>query len=94
MDMLIAAHTVIFAEDADRARAFFRDVLGLPNVDAGGGWLIFRAPPVLAGHDRGSSRFPGRGRIQRVQDQGSRPAIDRCARHLPHASVSCCPVGA
>jgi hypothetical protein len=25
------------------------------------------------GHDRGSSRFPGRGRIQRVQDQGSRP---------------------
>jgi hypothetical protein len=28
---------------------------------------------VLAGHDRGSSRFPGRGRIQRVQDQGSRP---------------------
>ena len=28
---------------------------------------------VLAGHDRGSSRFPGRGRIQRVQDRGSRP---------------------
>ena len=45
--MIIAAHTVIFAEDADRARAFFRDVLGLPNVDAGGGWLIFRAPPGI-----------------------------------------------
>ena len=28
---------------------------------------------VLAGRDRGSSRFPGRGRIQRVQDQGSSP---------------------
>jgi hypothetical protein len=30
----------------------------------------------LAGHDReSSSRFSGRGRIQRVQDQGSRPVI-------------------
>ena len=28
---------------------------------------------VLTGHDRGSSRFPSRGRIQRVHDQGSRP---------------------
>jgi hypothetical protein len=42
----------------------------------------------LAGDDRGSSRFPGRGRIQRVQDQGSRPvlcgttsATDRGDRH-------------
>ncbi len=26
-------------------RAFFRDVLGFPSVDAGGGWLIFAAPP-------------------------------------------------
>ena len=32
---------------------------------------------VLAGHDRGSSRFPGRGRIQRVQDQGSSPGSPR-----------------
>jgi catechol 2,3-dioxygenase-like lactoylglutathione lyase family enzyme len=40
------AHTIIFASDADAARAFFRDVLGFPYVDAGGGWLIFRAPPA------------------------------------------------
>src|SRR5215472_2769242 len=25
--------------------AFFRDVLGFSSVDAGGGWLIFTAPP-------------------------------------------------
>ena len=32
-------------------RAFFRDVLGFPSVDAGGGWLIFAAPPAeLAVH--------------------------------------------
>jgi catechol 2,3-dioxygenase-like lactoylglutathione lyase family enzyme len=39
------AHTIIFASDADRARTFFRDVLGLANIDAGDGWLIFRLPP-------------------------------------------------
>jgi hypothetical protein len=31
--------------DADADRAFFRDVVGLISVDAGGGWLIFAAPP-------------------------------------------------
>jgi catechol 2,3-dioxygenase-like lactoylglutathione lyase family enzyme len=52
--MIVAAHTVVFAEDAEAARAFFRDVLGLPNVDAGGGWLIFRSPPAeLAVHPSG-----------------------------------------
>lgn len=30
---------------------FFRDVLGLSSVDAGGGWLIFALPPAeLAAH--------------------------------------------
>jgi hypothetical protein len=43
--MAVGAHPLIFAEDADRARAFLRDVLDLPSVDAGSGWLIFRAPP-------------------------------------------------
>ena len=43
--MIAGAHTIIFAEDAERARAFFRDVLGWPHVDAGGGWLIFALPP-------------------------------------------------
>jgi catechol 2,3-dioxygenase-like lactoylglutathione lyase family enzyme len=39
------AYTILFAEDADAARAFLRDVLGFPAVDAGGGWLIFALPP-------------------------------------------------
>jgi predicted enzyme related to lactoylglutathione lyase len=43
--VIIATHSVIFAEDADKARAFFRDVLDLPNVDAHDGWLIFKLPP-------------------------------------------------
>ena len=49
--MIIGMHAVVFASDAERARAFFADVLGLPHVDAGDGWLIFRAPPAeLAAH--------------------------------------------
>jgi catechol 2,3-dioxygenase-like lactoylglutathione lyase family enzyme len=39
------AHTIIYAEDAEAAREFFRDVLGWPSVDAGEGWLIFELPP-------------------------------------------------
>jgi catechol 2,3-dioxygenase-like lactoylglutathione lyase family enzyme len=41
-----AVHAIVFSEDADAARAFFRDVLELPCVDAGGGWLIFALPPA------------------------------------------------
>jgi catechol 2,3-dioxygenase-like lactoylglutathione lyase family enzyme len=39
------AHTIIYAEDAEQARTFFRDVLGFASVDAGDGWLIFALPP-------------------------------------------------
>ena len=42
--MITGAHAVLFSSDADADRAFFRDVLGLPSVDAGGGWLIFGVP--------------------------------------------------
>ena len=43
--MINGAHAVIFSADAEADRAFFRDVLELPNVDAGQGWLIFGLPP-------------------------------------------------
>lgn len=43
--MITSMHSVVYAGDADAARAFFRDVLGLPHVDLGHGWLIFRQPP-------------------------------------------------
>ena len=42
-------HTLLYADDADAARAFFRDILGWPFVDSGGGWLIFRAGPSELG---------------------------------------------
>jgi catechol 2,3-dioxygenase-like lactoylglutathione lyase family enzyme len=47
--MIIGAHTLIYAKDAEKARAFFRDVLRFPHVDAGEGWLIFALPPGEVG---------------------------------------------
>jgi predicted enzyme related to lactoylglutathione lyase len=47
--MIIAVHTIVYADDAERARAFFRDVFGWPHVDAGGGWLIFKTGPSELG---------------------------------------------
>jgi catechol 2,3-dioxygenase-like lactoylglutathione lyase family enzyme len=49
MTMITGTHATIYAHDPDKARAFFRDVLNLPNVDAHGGWLIFKLPPAELG---------------------------------------------
>jgi hypothetical protein len=42
---IIGAHAILYSKDADADRAFLRDVLAFPSVDAGGGWLIFGLPP-------------------------------------------------
>lgn len=47
--MINGVHALIYAKDAERVRAFFRDILGFPSVDAGGGWLIFALPPAELG---------------------------------------------
>lgn len=47
--MITAVHTLVYAEDADAARDFFRDVLEWPHVDAGDGWLIFKTGPSELG---------------------------------------------
>ncbi len=44
--MISGAHMIIYSTDAEADRAFFRDVLNFPAVDAGGGWLIFALPPA------------------------------------------------
>jgi hypothetical protein len=44
--MIIGAHSIIYSRNPDADRALLRDVLGLPHVDVGGGWLIFGLPPA------------------------------------------------
>ena len=43
--MISGAHIILYSKDAEADRAFLRDVLGFPHVDAGHGWLIFALPP-------------------------------------------------
>ena len=47
--MISGAHVTVFSRDADATRDFFREVLELDSVDAGGGWLIFALPPAELG---------------------------------------------
>ncbi len=44
--MINGAHSIIYSVDPEADREFFRDVLNLPNIDIGGGWLIFGLPPA------------------------------------------------
>src|SRR6185436_16144311 len=46
--MITGAHMLLYSEKPEDDRAFFRDVLGFPAVDAGRGWLIFALPPAEA----------------------------------------------
>ncbi len=47
--VITAVHTLIYADDVEAARVFFRDVLGWAHVDAQGGWLIFKTGPSELG---------------------------------------------
>ncbi|WP_370945899.1 VOC family protein [Amycolatopsis sp. cg5] len=44
--MITGAHVILYSNDADADRAFIKDVLGYPHIDAGGGWLLFKLPPA------------------------------------------------
>jgi hypothetical protein len=49
--MITGLHAIVFSPQAQQVRAFLTDLLALPSVDAGGGWLIFAMPPAeLAVH--------------------------------------------
>ena len=43
--MLTGAHSIIYSTRPEKDRAFLRDILKLPHVDVGEGWLIFALPP-------------------------------------------------
>ncbi len=56
--MITGAHAIVYSNDADGVREFFRDVLELPSVDAGQGWLIFALPPAeVAAHPTDGAGF-------------------------------------
>jgi catechol 2,3-dioxygenase-like lactoylglutathione lyase family enzyme len=46
--MITGAHILLYSQDPEADRAFFRDILGFPFVDVGHGWLIFALPAAEA----------------------------------------------
>jgi predicted enzyme related to lactoylglutathione lyase len=46
--MITGSHFLLYSKDPEADRAFFRDVLKFPCVDAGEGWLIFAMSPAEA----------------------------------------------
>jgi hypothetical protein len=47
--MITGAHVMIFTRDEAADRVFLRDVLEVPCIDSGGGWLIFKLPATELG---------------------------------------------
>ncbi len=43
--MISGAHVIIYSKNPDVDRQFFTDIIGLPHVDVGRGWLIMGLPP-------------------------------------------------
>ena len=76
---------IIYSADAEADRAFFRNVLGFPSVDAGQGWLIFALPPAeIAFHPAAES---GKHEIYLMCDDVA-STIQTLERH----QVNCDPV--
>ena len=55
--MISGAHVMIFTQNESADRAFLRDVLEIPCIDSGGGWLIFKLPPAELGVHHGDNGF-------------------------------------
>jgi catechol 2,3-dioxygenase-like lactoylglutathione lyase family enzyme len=83
--VITGAHVILYSRDAEADRAFFRDVLEYPNVDAGGGWLIFKLPPAeIAVHPAEDS---GSQELYLMCDD-----VDATIKALAAKGVSCGPV--
>lgn len=60
--MIKAVHTLIYSDDPEATRAFFRDVLGWPYVEhaeSEPGWLIFKTGPSEMGVHPTSGTYEG-----------------------------------
>lgn len=92
---ITGAHWLLYSKDPEADRAFFRDVLGLKSVDAGGGWLIFALPPSELAVHPGEGDFSQRhaehelmGAVLYLMCEDIRAA----AKSLEARDVRCAPI--
>ena len=83
--MIIGSHVVVYSSDAEADRAFLRDVLKFPSVDAGRGWLIFALPPAeVAVHP---AEHNGKHELYFMCDDLDATIADLTRRGVPCATV-------
>jgi hypothetical protein len=94
--MIHGAHVLLYSTDPEADRGFFRDVLKYPNVDVGGGWLIFKLPPAeLAVHPtdhKSHQRHAGHAMLGAVLYLMCAD-LKKVIRSLKSKKVSCTKVG-
>jgi len=83
--MINGMHALIYSRDAAADRAFIRDVLGFPWVDAGAGRLFFALPPTELGVHEAESN--GKHELYLMCDDVNAEVARLAAR-----GVSCAPV--
>src|SRR3954462_13050882 len=71
--MITGVHSMDYSSKAAELRAFFRDKIGFPCTDVGGGWLIFDLPEA----EMGCHESDGRG-IHDGQPSGTREISFYC----------------
>lgn len=84
--MITGLHAIVYAEDADQARAFLRDVLGLGWVDARGGWLIFAAPPAEIAVHPADGPSSGRHELYLMCDDIEATVVELAAKGVEFTS--------
>ncbi len=84
--MITGTHAIVYADDAEQARTFFRDVLGLPHIDAGDGWLIFRLPPAELGIHPADAPAAGRHELYLMCDDITATVADLTAKGVEFTS--------
>jgi hypothetical protein len=77
--MIIGAHVMIQSSNDAADKGFFRDVLKMPSVDAGGGFLLFGVPPTEIAVHGGSN---GSHELYLMCDDVAKFISDMAARGL------------
>ena len=80
--VISGVHALVSSRETEAVRTLFREVLGLPSVDAGDGWLIFALPPAeIAVHPTDAA---GRHELYQMCDD-----IEATTRELGDKGVRC-----
>jgi hypothetical protein len=90
--MITGVHVLFYSENSEADRAFFRDILHLPNVDAGRGWLIFKLPPAEAALHPADGAFKPGQHLLPTQFYLMCDDLQSLIKSLEAKKVSCTPV--